>query len=161
MGTHPIFESDFDCLTDVIQEEKEKKMNRSLNRSMDRSMDEKLYSLIEANVQITNETISQLESENDEVNKKRISKVKKCIIQLRTELNAMKDKNSAINDLMKSLRRDNEELQKANKLLKAQVKTLKLKKLITMIPLIIIGSFALVHYFNKFDIFSTIYDKEL
>ena len=103
-------------------------MNRSLNRSMDRSMDEKLYSLIEANVQITNETISQLESENDEV-KKKISEVKKKrIIQLRTELNAMKGKNSAINDLMKSLRRDNDELQKANKELKAQVKTLKLKK---------------------------------
>lgn len=34
---------------------------------MDRSMDEKLYSLIEANVQITNETISQLEGENDQV----------------------------------------------------------------------------------------------
>ena len=30
-------------------------------------MDEKLYSLIEANVQITNETISQLEGENDQV----------------------------------------------------------------------------------------------
>ena len=42
-------------------------MNRSLNRSIDRSMDEKLYSLIEANVQITNETIAQLEGENDEV----------------------------------------------------------------------------------------------
>ena len=149
-------------------------MNRSLNRSMDRSMDEKLYSLIEANVQITNETISQLESENDEV--KKISEDKrKCIIQLRTELNAMKGKNSAINDLMKSLRRDNDELQKANKELKAQVKTLKLKKvkrkinsivlfiiqLITMIPLIIIGSFAIAHYFNKLDIFSIIYDKEL
>ena len=40
----------------------------------------------------------------------------------------MKGKNSAINDLMKSLRRDNDELQKANKELKAQVKTLKLKK---------------------------------
>ena len=70
-------------------------MNRSLDRSMDRSMDEKLYSLIEANVQITNETIAELEGENE---------------QFRNQVNTLKDKNAAINELLKQTRADNERL---------------------------------------------------
>ena len=105
----------------------QKRMNKSMNRSLDRSMDEKLYSLIEANVQITNETISQLEGENDQV----------YIVfllfltqnnQLRKDLDETKEKNAAINELLKSLRKDNEELLKANKALTNTVKSLKAKK---------------------------------
>merc|ERR1711935_510318 len=106
MGTHPIFESDFDCLTDG-------NMNRSLDRSIDRSMDEKLYSLIEANVQITNETIAELEGENE---------------QFRNQVNTLKDKNAAINELLKQTRADNERLVAR---VNAQIQW------VTMIPLII------------------------
>ena len=67
-------------------------MNRS---SMDRSMDEKLYSLIEANVQITNETIAELEGENE---------------QLRNQVTKLKDKNQAVNELLKQMRGENERL---------------------------------------------------